>query len=183
MKKAYVMILIAVILFLVDFGLTFYFVNAYENLVYEGNLLTRSEYGYLSLIVNLIYLIIIILLSIAISKYQTVAIDSKNAFVYTIKLYKSDAFKFMFISLAYAYVIATFVSRFSAIVDWIVFGIYKSNFITTGYAIFRSILPFGRYDVIIGLIVFLIMLPLWFYLEYRKSQQILKAQKDIVTRI
>jgi uncharacterized protein with PQ loop repeat len=59
------------------------------------------------------------------------------------------------------------------ITDWIIYGIYQRDYYSTGYAIMRDKMPFGRYDLIIALLSFWLFVVLWYKIEYRKSKKVL----------
>lgn len=169
MKKTFKIIITTFILFILDFVLTIYYLNN-SNHANEGNPLININDGYLVLAINLIYFLFIIFLAIIIGKYKNVKIMSKNTFDYIKKLYRSDHFVFIFISLAFSFVYASIVSRLIVILDWIIFGIYESGFYSTIYSQIRGLMPLGRYDVIFGFLSFMIFIPIWYKLEYKKSK-------------
>jgi len=171
-KKRYQFLLIAVVLFLLDFGLTWYFIN-YTSNVQEGNPLFAIDGGYLSLFVNLMYAVAVFMIGYKIEKFQTIVIGANNSYDYFKKLWNSNRTDFITISFLSAFVFASFISRFSVIIDWIIYGIYQSNFYSTGYAIIREQMPFGRYDLVIGLLSLWLFVVLWYKTEYKKSKKLL----------
>jgi hypothetical protein len=176
LKKRYQLLLIAIVLFLVDFGLTWYFLN-YSSYAEEGNPLFLIDGGYLSLIINFIYVSIVFIIGYIIEKYQTIVLEAKNGFDYFIKLYKTDRTDYIIISFLTAFIFATFASRTTVIIDWVIYGIYQSDFFSTKYAIMRDQMPLGRYDVVVTFISLLLFVPLWFKLEYKKSKVVLSVKK------
>lgn len=173
LKRRYKLLLIAISLFIADFGLTWYFLN-YTSYANEGNPLFLIDGGYLSLIVNLIYVAVVFIIGCIIERYQTIIIEANSSFDYFKKLYKTDRTDFIIISFLTAFVFATFVSRATAILDWIIYGIYQSGFYETNYAMIRAKMPLGRYDIVVICISLFLFVQLWFKFEYKKSKKILK---------
>ena len=139
----------------------------------EGNPLFDIDGGYLALILNAFYLIIIFILEkFVVNKYETQIIDSSSTLSYVKKLMASDKSTFIFVSFAYAFIISTLSSRVVAIIDWIVFGIYQGSFYQTKYSILRSKMPLGRCDLVVTILVFIIALIIWYKLEYKKTKNI-----------
>jgi hypothetical protein len=171
MKKAYHFLLIALLLLIIDLFLTFYYSVNYYLIVGEGNPIATSEYGYLIIFINLAYLISIFFSARYYTNYKTEYIQSKNVVDYVKKLYHGHTSMFIFVNTCFAYIISTFISRTTVILDWIIFAIYKEDFINTSYSMIRNMLPFERYDVYTGFIAFLIAIPLWFKLEYNKTKK------------
>lgn len=169
MRTSYKTIIIALILFLLDFVLTLYYVNS-SAYAHEGNPLIYINNGYIILGINLVYLIVLFIFSKIVEKYKTVVLKAKNSFDYVRKLYKSDHYRFIFVSLAFAFVYASIVSRIIVVIDWIVFGIYDYDFPYTIYSKLRDLMPFGRYDIIFGILSFFILIPIWYRMEYKKSK-------------
>lgn len=166
--KTYRYIIFAIIFFLLDFGLTWYYLN-YSSDASEGNPLFSIDDGYLVLVINFIYLILIFIIEkFIINKYETINIHSKNSFDYFKNLYKSDKNNFIVNSFVFALVISTLSSRLMAIIDWIVYGVYKSRFKQTKYAIIREKMLLQRFDPVVGLIMFVVTFILWYKLEYNK---------------
>ncbi len=174
LKKRYLLLLIAISLFLVDFGLTWYFLN-YTAYAEEGNPLFLIDGGYLSLLVNLLYVGIVFIIGYNVEKYQTIIIEANSCFDYFKKLYKTNRSDFIMISVLISFIYSTFASRLVAIIDWIVYGIYQSGFYETKYAIIKSKMPFGRYDILVIFIAFFIFIFIWFKSEYNKSNKLLKV--------
>lgn len=173
LKRKYKLLLIAISLFIVDFGLTWYFLNytAYAN---EGNPLFQIDSGYLSLIVNLVYVAVVYIIGCIIENYQTIIIEANSGFDYFKKLYTTDRTDFIIISFLTAFVFATFVSRATAILDWIIYGIYQSGFYETNYAMIRAKMPLGRYDIVVICVSLFLFVQFWFKSEYKKSKEVLK---------
>jgi len=174
LKKRYLLLLIAISLFLVDFGLTWYFLN-YTAYAEEGNPLFAIDGGYLSLIINLIYVVTVFIIGYKIEKYQTIIIEANSSFDYFKKLYKTNHYDFIIISVLTSFIYSSFVSRLVAIIEWIVYGIYQSDFYDTKYAIIKAKMPFGRYDILFIFIAFFIFIFIWFKSEYNKSNKLLKV--------
>ncbi len=170
-KRRYKLLIIAISLFIVDFGLTFYFLN-YTSFAEEGNPLFQLDGGYISLIVNFIYIISVFIIGVIVENYQSINLEAHNTLDYINKLYKTDRTDFIVISLMTAFVYATFTSRLVAIMDWIVYGIYQTDFHITTYAIIRSAMPLGRYDISVALVSFVLYVLIWFKFEYRKSKKV-----------
>ncbi|HHX80243.1 MAG TPA: hypothetical protein GX692_04175 [Acholeplasmataceae bacterium] len=168
MKTSKNIIITTLILFLLDFILTLYFLNN-SSYVSEGNPLVYTDYGYIVLVINLVYMITIVFLSKIIEKYKTVILKSKGTLDYIKQLYKSNHISFIFVSLAFSFVNATLVSRLVVVVDWVIFGIYENTFYSTTYFKIRDFMPFGRYDILIGVLSFFIFIPIWYRLEFKKS--------------
>lgn len=162
------------ILLIIDLGLTTYYLYHYYGVVAEGNLLFyNSDYGYLVFVLNFFYLIKIYITSSIYTRYQTVVIESEGTFDYIKQIYKSEHSKFILVNFSFTFIISTFISRLTAIVDWVIFEFYKVRYFDTLYAKIRSVMPMERYDVITGINAGCIAIPLWFYLEYLKSKKIL----------
>lgn len=178
MKKTLLIIGVAILLFAMDMILTIYYIQNYYHLVGEGNPLASTEYGYLILPVNAIYLILIIIAAIVMGRYKTIVLESKSVLDYIKNLYLSKHNNFIFVNGCFTLIVASFVSRATAIFDWFVFGFYKEEFFQSRYAIIRSLMPLGRYDVITGIITAVIAIPLWFYMEYIKSSLQLKRDQS-----
>lgn len=98
-------------------------------------------------------------------------LDANNTFDYMKKLMHSDKYSFIFTSFVYAFIISTLASRFVAIIDWLIFGIYKSNFEQIHYAMLRSKMPLQRFDPIVTVFVFLIALIFWYKFEFKKTKR------------
>jgi len=174
MKNSKRIIITIFILFFLDFILTLYFLSNSSH-ADEGNPLINIYSGYIILAINLAYFIIVIFLSKIIEKYETVVLKSKGTFEYVKKIYLSNHFSFIFVSLAFAFVNASIVSRTIVVVDWIVFGIFENTFYSTSYSKLRTLMPFGRYDILLGVLSFLICIFIWFRLEHKKSTQCLSV--------
>ena len=157
MSKIRFIIFLALVLFILDFLLTTYYLSFYSSLVGEGNPLIHIGRGYGVLITNFIYLLFIVILSIYISRYKTVYLEAKNVFEYAIKLYKSDHHKFIFVNIASSFIYASLISRVIVIIDWVMFGIYTNKFFNTYYFYLRNQMPFARFDVIVGFSAFIIL--------------------------
>lgn len=175
LKKRYLLLLIAISLFLVDFGLTWYFLN-YTAYAEEGNPLFLIDGGYLSLVINLIYVVTVFIIGYNIEKYQTIIIEANSCFDYFKKLYKTNRSDFIIISILTSFIYSTFASRLTAILDWIIYGIYQSGFYDTKYAIIKTKIPFGRYDVLVIFITFFIFILIWVKSEYNKSNKYLQRE-------
>ena len=171
-RKRYQYLLIVVILFLIDFGLTWYFLN-YSPYVEEGNPIFAIDGGYLSLFVNFVYAVVVFIIGYKMDQYQTIVIEANSSYDYFKKLWKSNRTDFIGISFLSAFVFASFSSRLTVITDWIIYGIYQRDYYSTGYAIMRDKMPFGRYDLIIALLSFWLFVVLWYKIEYRKSKKVL----------
>lgn len=171
--KKYKYILIAISLFVLDFDLTWYFLN-YSPHASKGNLLFDLDGGYLALILNAFYIIIIFILEkFFVNKYETQMFDSTNTFDYVKKLMSLDKSSFIFVSFSFAFIMSTLSSRLVAIIDWIVFGIYQGKFYQTKYAILRSKMPLGRFDLVVIILIFIVSLIIWYKLEYKKTKSII----------
>ena len=168
MSKIRFIIFLALVLFILDFLLTTYYLSFYSSLVGEGNPLIHIGRGNGVLVANFIYLLFIVILSIYISRYKTVYLEAKNVFEYAIKLYKSDHHKFIFVNIASSFIYASLISRVIVIIDWVMFGIHTNEFFNTYYFYLRNQMPFARFDVIVGFSAFIILIPLWYIYEYRK---------------
>lgn len=177
MKRSKKIIIIAICLFAIDLALTAYFIRNYYNYVSEGNPLIGIAKGYLIFVPNLLYFVCIIALVKYLDKYQTIIIEACGTIDYIKKLYKSDNSRFIFVSIASSFVYATLVSRVVVIIDWLLFGIYTTRFFQTKYAIIRNLMPFDKYDFIIGLIAFIIFIILWYKVEYKKSKKLINDDK------
>lgn len=173
MKKSKRLIIIALILFTIDLALIAYFIRNYYDYVSEGNPLMSVGRGYLIFVTNLLYFIVIVILVKYLDKYKTIVIETSGTIDYVKELYKSDHSKFIFVSIASSFVYATLVSRVVVIIDWIIFGIYTTRFFETRYALVRDLMPFGKYDFVIGLIFFIIFIILWYKTEYKKSKKLI----------
>lgn len=97
---------------------------------------------------------------------------------YIKRLYTSNHSSFIIVGMCFTFIVASIVSRSTAILDWVVFGIYKENFFNTQYAIIRSTMPMERYDVVTGIIAGLVAIPLWFHIEYLKSKKVLQQKNS-----
>lgn len=170
-------ILTAILLFALDFGVTWYLINFGPGGLDEGNPLFEIDGGYLALVVNFLYLWLVFgLEKLVFNKYKTIVLDASNSIEYTKKIYKSDRTDFVVVSIVFAFVLSTFSSRMMAIIDWVVYGFYKGEFRNTKYAILRSKMPFGRYDSLVAILSLIVFYVLWFHLEYRRSQKALKTE-------
>jgi hypothetical protein len=176
LKKRYQLLLIAIVLFLVDFGLTWYFLN-YSSYAEEGNPLFSIDGGYFSLVINLIYAGIVFIIGYSIEKYRTIIVEANSSFDYFKKLYKTNQSNFITISALSSFIYATFASRLAVIIDWIIYGIYQSDFYNTKYAIIKAKMPLGRYDIVVIFVSFFLFLFLWFRFEYIKSNGVLKSKE------
>lgn len=170
LKIKYLLPLIAVLLFIIDIGLTAYFL-IYTSYAEEGNPLFYIDAGYLSLVVNLIYLVIVFVIGHTIEKYESISIEASNSFDYFKKLYKTDRTNFIYVSSLTAFVYATFASRVIAILDWVMYGVYQRSFYSTQYAMLREKMPLGRYDLVAAPFLFLFFIILWYKFEFIKSKK------------
>lgn len=175
-KKGFVFLLIAILLFGIDFALTWHFLGVFTHLD-EGNPLFSVLGGQLSLVANFLYFVAVFVIGYHIQKYQTIIVEAKNSFHYAKELFKTDRYDFIIISFSSAFVYSTFLSRVMTIVDWLIYGIYELEFYTTKYAMLRSKLPFGRYDLVVTLLGFIIIVPLWYVFEFHKSQKLRKRKE------
>jgi len=184
MKTSNKIIITIFILFLLDFVLTLYYLNN-SITAGEGNPLINVDNGYIILVINLIYFIIVIFLAKIIDKYKTVILESKGTFDYVKKIYKSDNYIFIFVCFAFSFVYASIISRLIVVIDWAIFGIYENIFYSTTYSRLRDLMPFGRYDIFFGVLSFFIFIPIWYRLEYKKSNKSITKEfrNDSITKI
>lgn len=171
-------IILATILFILDFVITLYFVN---NSPYaeEGNPLFNIDGGYLVLVLNLLYLLMVFILEkFIIRKYETILLNASGFVDYSVKLFKNEKSDFILTSFVYAFIIASLASRLVVIIDWIIFGIYHESFKQTNYSILKSKMPLGRFDPIISIITLLVAVIVWYYLEYQKSKKMFNSIQD-----
>lgn len=124
---------------------------------------------------NFLYLFAVYFAAKLYCKYETVVLDANNTFGYIKKIYKSDNTIFILVNASFTFITTTFISRLVAIIDWIIFGIYKGRYFKTNYAILRSMMPFERFDIVVGVLVALISVPLWFYIEHQKSKKSIQS--------
>ncbi len=180
MKKTIKIPLIGFILLLLDLGLTIYFISNYGHIVDEGNrLANNSDFGYLVFALNFVYLIAIYFGARFISKYKTQVLPADNTLKYIKKIYSSDNYSFILVNLSFTFIVATFASRITVIIEWMLFGILKENFFNTDYAMIRSLMPFERFDVVVLFLAMIVAVPLWFYLEHVKSKKSLMELKEL----
>lgn len=178
-KKFNKTLLIVFLLFIADFLLTLYFLNT-SDIADEGNPLINIAQGYPIIVINIIYFIVVIIFIFVIRKYNTILIPSKNTFEYTKGLFKNeDSSKFIYVSAMFSFVYASIISRVITITDWIVFGFTKEQFYSSLYAQIREVMPFGRFDIIISIISIFIFLPLWYKLEFNKSNNLLQSEETL----
>ncbi len=177
-KITLMLLLVAFILFLLDSGLTLYYVNNYYDLVGEGNPFARSEYGLLVIGLNILYFGVVYLAAYAFSHYQTIVLPAKNTKDYLKALYKSPHHHFIYACAGFIIICATFASRVVAIFDWMVFGSNPQGFMNSNYAQIRAMMPFGRYDFTIAFLVFFVAIPIFFHRQYRLSKQALFSSGD-----
>ncbi len=170
MRSPFRMLSIAFVLLLMDLFLTIRYLGMYGHLVDEGNPLAYSAYAIWMIPINILYLISIVIAARCYRAYDTVETNATTVFGYVKALYQADSNRFILVASCYAYMLSTFVSRGSAILDWLVFAYYKETFFVTGYAMIRDSLPFGRYDILMGLITVFMAFPLWFWSQYRQSK-------------
>jgi hypothetical protein len=177
MKKRSRYITLAILLLVIDLTLTLYYTSRYQHLIDEGNLLISIWQGYLVIPANLIYLLMVWFAATKVDSYQTLMIEARHPYHYFTSLFKSKSSQFILINACYTYIMASFVSRGVAIMDWVVFAVYKENFFQTGYAVLRASFPLGRYDLVATWTAIILLIPLWFILEYQKSKK-LSLKKD-----
>lgn len=171
--KRFKYISIALVLLVLDIGLTIYFLNFSETAV-EGNPLFQIDGGYLALVVNFMYILTVFLLELLVlNKYETIVLEVNSFNSYVKKLIKNDNFSYILASFSFAYIISTITSRLMAIIDWIIFGIYGNDFYQLAYTNLRKKMPLGRYDVVVAVIVFVVSLVVWYRLEYLKSKKLI----------
>jgi hypothetical protein len=182
MKIAVKITILAVILFILDLGLTAYFLNRYEHLVSEGNIFFEYGNGMWALVLNFFHLVAIFLTAYSYGKYKTLQISSTNGFDYAKKLYLHESVTFIYIIGCYAFIVASFVSRIAVIIDWILFGIYTFEFYNTTYSIIKSLMPMGRYDVVFAFVSVFVAIPLWFRLEYIKSKRSFISEAEVMLK-
>ena len=80
-KIRYRFLAIALLLLIVDFGLTWYFLN-FTSYVEEGNLLFATDGGYLSLFINLVYLVVVFIIGWKVEHYDTIVVNASNSYEY-----------------------------------------------------------------------------------------------------
>lgn len=167
-------VLIACILFVLDFGLTVILWELNYHIVTEGNPLIHLENRFIIFYVNIGYIIMIGLLSLYLKHYKTIVIESKNAFLYMVALYKSDHYKFLIASSFFSIIIGSFISRSIAILDWVLFGLFHEAYFESFYYHLRDQMPFQRFDILVGILSFIIVWPLWFKFEHKKIKHLSK---------
>jgi len=172
-KKRYKLVLIAFSLFIADFGLTWYFLN-FTPYAEEGNPIFSVDGGYVSLLINLIYFLTTFFVGYLMERYETVNVEARNSFDYFKKLFKLNRTDFIYISFLTAYVYASFASRLTVVIDWIIYGIYQRNFYSTQYVFIRDKMPLGSYGLVVALVTFLFFSVFWYADEYRKSKMLLR---------
>ncbi len=176
MKKVWKITIIGFVLLLLDLGLTVYYVRNYPDIVGEGNMVANNnQYGYLVFVLNFLYLIFVFIASLIYARYKTIITEATGTFSYIKKMYTSNHNSFIIVNFSFTFIVSTFVSRLTSILDWIIFGFYKENFFSSTYAIIRSTMIMGRYDIVVGLIAGLVAIPLWFRLEFLKSKKVLNS--------
>jgi MFS family permease len=174
-KRRYAFVIIAISLFIVDFGLTWYFLN-FTPYAEEGNPLFGIDGGYLSLVLNLIYFVVAFFVGYFIERYETIIVEAKNGFDYFKKIFKMNRTDFIFISFLTAFIYASFASRLSVIIDWIIYGFFQRSFYSTQYAIIRDEMPFGSYGLLVALLSFLFFSVFWYTFEFWKSKKALSKR-------
>jgi hypothetical protein len=168
--KPYQFILIAMLLFVLDFSFTAYFISTESHLVSEANPLIYTFQGFFVLIINLVYLIIIYVTSRYVYRYNTINIVAENTIEYTKKLFLSDHHQFILISVFYAFIISTLVTRSFIIFEWLLFGILKETFFISPYYYLREIMPMRRFDVFVLGISFILCLIYWYNQQFKLSR-------------
>lgn len=190
MKKGLKPFLLYVILMLADGLLTLY--NT-PDLSMEGNpLVTKLKLGWGALItVNLIFFIIMFFTCrYTFDQYQTIVADVPNLKSYISQLFYNRPDKFVWFWykfpknwkpygawFGYVFVYGLSGGAVIRVLEWlaVTFDIYY----TSRYAQISDDIFFGRVDIFVGLILFIILTPVWFIKEYKKSCLII-SQKQAV---
>lgn len=190
MKKGIKPFLLYVILMLADGLLTLY--NT-PDLSREGNpLVTKLNLGWGALItVNLIFFAIMFLVCrYAFDTYQTMVADVPDLKSYISQLFYNRPDKFVWFWykfpknwkpygawFGYVFVYCLSGGAVIRVLEWlaVTFDVYY----TSRYAQISDDIFFGRVDIFVGLLLFIILTPVWFIKEYKKSCLII-SQKQAV---
>ena len=168
--------LYAIGLFLLDFALTV-FILSNNQIVTEANPLFYSHFGYVTLFINVLYLISIYLMTLCIKHYQTVMYDEKSSLAYFFKLYRSHHSLFIVVSVFSAYIKSTLVARMFVVVEWLTFGIFEEAFLNSVYFTIRERFPLERFDVVFGLVLFVYFWLDWYRKEHLKAKDLVRKSK------
>ena len=77
--------------------------------------------------------------------------------------------------------LGSFVSRGYAVFDWLMFTIFHQLFFDSLYFSIREIMPFQRFDIVMGFLSLTVVMPLFFKLEFEASVKLIgdKNEKHI----
>ena len=179
MKKSLRVFLMYAILMLTDGLLTFY--NTPDLSLEANPLVTKFHLGWKALItVNLIgFVIVFIACRYTFDKYETVKADVPNMKSYISQLFynRPDKFIWSFYKfpknwkplwawISYSAVYALCASAVVRVMEWLAITF---SFDISGYDWFRNSVFWGRFDIAVGEIIFLLLLYIWISKEYKKS--------------
>ena len=179
MKKSLKVFLIYVVLIMADGALTLY--NTPDLSLEANPLVTQFQLGWKALItVNLIlFVIVFIACRYTFDKYETVKADVSNLKSYMSQLFydRPDKFIWSFYKLpknwkplwawlGYATVYALCAGAAVRVLEWLA---VTFSFDMSAYDRFRSNVFFGRFDIAVSLILFILLLYVWVSKEYKKS--------------
>ena len=181
MKKTGLFIFMTFLLFILDIGLTIFHMGFSYHLVSEGNPLIHYQNGFYLLWANLVYFMLIIGSVLYLKFYKTIIIEAKNAKEYTKKLYQSNYVSFILACACFSFMLGSFVSRGYAVFDWLMFTIFHQLFFDSLYFNIRDIMPFQRFDIVMGFLSLTVVMPLFFKLEFEASVKLIgdKNEKHI----
>lgn len=160
-------LLIAIVLFILDLGLTAFYINVEYGVIGEANPLD----GPTVLVINSLYFVAVYVASKPVYAYQTIKLPSKHTLSYIGELYKSHHSMFIIISVLYSFVMSTLVTRGFIIFEWILFGIFKEAFSQSIYFDIRGVLPLQRFDIVFLGIAFIYFVYRWYSKQYEASKK------------
>lgn len=180
MNKLYVMCFVTLFLALMDGALTF--INT-PDLKLEGNpLVSVLGLGWAALFVaNLVFCTLYVVGGyFTLIKYQTPKYEVNNIKEFTSQLFYDRTDKFVWIlykmpknwkpfwaSLAYAYLYTAPFGRAILVIEWLM---YTFDIDVEAYNQLCDLVPFGRVDVSLGMILYFYLIYHWVVKEYKKNQ-------------
>ncbi len=187
MKKFLTAFFVYTALALADGGLTLY--NT-PDLEYEGNpLVSRLGLGWAGLIIsNLAFLALLFFICrFAFYKYQTFVADVPDMKAYISQMFynRPDRFKWFFYKLpenrkpalaafCFAIYFGILAGRVTVVSEWIAVTLGADM---DGYFNFCSAFLFGRFDIAVSVLVAIVMLFVWFVIEYKKSRKTVERRE------
>lgn len=180
-RKSFVLTLIFLCLTLLDITLTFI---STPDLTDEGNPISAVfKFGWLALVLANVFAIAVfaVFANIAFDKYKTPCFTAANFFEFYLMLFYNTKtmivkpmFRFpknwmpFFAMISFSACVALIAGRIVVVLEWIaiLFGYERSL-----YFMVRNHIPFGRTDIWVFILVFLLATLIWMQKEYKKVRK------------